>query len=190
MADRLSPTCNRLVVAGSVRREKAECGDLEIVCIPDGMRLDHLLGQWLSEHKITHVQPRQRWGPKLKSFTFVTSMGQPVQVDVFIQTPDTWGINLMIRTGSAVFSQRMVTARSRGGFMPDGYQVEDARAKAVDTLLDTSEEEHVFRLWGIDFPPPTQRTDDYKPHLGEPPLLELAPTTLFDLGQPKRKVSY
>lgn len=187
MVDRLAPACQRIEIAGSVRRKKDLCGDLEIVCIPDGRKLDTLLGSWMEVGKIHHTKP-QRWGSKLKSFTFFTTDHRPLQVDVYAQTPETWGVNFCLRTGSAEFSNLMVTRRSstnksgRPGFMPDQYTVEDARVWLNGVPLGTPEEIDVFRLWGIEYIPPEQRTDFCNPVLGDPPVIEVESATLFDLG--------
>jgi hypothetical protein len=53
--------------------------------------------------------------------------------------------------------------------MPDHYRVEDARLKVGATVLDTPEEEDVFRLYGIDYVVPAQRVDWYRPKFGPVP---------------------
>lgn len=188
---RLLPACLRIEVAGSVRREKQECGDLEIVVIPNGQALNQLLATWMEEKLIAHIVPKQRWGDKQKSFTFTTNIGSTVQVDLFICTPQTWGVNFMIRTGSAVFSQRMVTPRGdyRKGIMPAQYYVSEARVWLNGTALDTPEEEDVFRLWGIEYIPPQSRTDTVEVVFGDVPSVEVVSSTLFDLPPAKRRTA-
>lgn len=189
LSEKLAPTCQRIEVAGSVRREKPECGDLEIVAIPNGQALNQLLATWMEQQRITHIAPKRRWGDKQKSFTFTTNLGSVVQVDIFICTPRTWGVNFMIRTGSADFSRRMVTPRGdwRNGIMPTQYRVEDARVWLGGTALDTPEEEDVFRLWGIDYIPPRLRVGDVEPVFGELPIVHVASATLFPIDGVQRK---
>lgn len=190
LCERLLPACQRIEIAGSVRREKPECGDLEIVVIPDGQAFNQLLAKWLDEKRITHISPKQRWGEKQKSFTFTTNVGSTVQVDIFICTPYTWGVNFMLRTGSADFSRRMVTPRGdyRKGLMPEQYHFEEARVWLGGTALDTPEEDDIFKLWGIDYILPQLRTDAVEVAFGDVPVVDTAPSTLFTLPPARRRI--
>jgi hypothetical protein len=49
-----------------------------------------------------------------------------IAVDLFLVLPPAqWGVQAVIRTGPAEFSHWMVTKKSKGGALPDGYIVED-----------------------------------------------------------------
>lgn len=169
------PDCKRIEVAGSIRRCKPDVGDIEILAVPT-IKLYELLDDLLSEGKIYHVTPK-RWGNKLRAFRLpLKYLDDSVQVDLFLQpNPTTWGVNLMIRTGSAEFSRKMVTKRSAGGFMPDHFRIYDARVWAGAKVLETPEEEDVFRLWGMDYVLPPQRADWYTPKFGDAPVVEVEP---------------
>jgi DNA polymerase/3'-5' exonuclease PolX len=171
----LHPVAKRIEVAGSIRRHKADIGDIEIVCSPT-VELYDMLDYWLAQGHISHRSPKC-WGFKLRSFRFpVQHLDDSVQVDLFLQPdPSTWGVNMMIRTGSAEFSRKMVTKRSQGGFMPDCYQVHEARLWAGQKLLETPEERDVFALYGMDYVVPPQRTDGYDPRFGNAPVVEVEP---------------
>ena len=175
LVEQLTDACKRIEVAGSIRRCRLEIGDIEIVAIPTVEMYD-LTDSWLSSGVIRHTDPK-RWGSRLRSFRLaVKGLADDVQVDLFLQPdPATWGVNMMIRTGSAEFSRKMVTKRSQGGFMPDGYQVRDARVWAGAKLLETPEEQSVFDLWGMDYVMPPQRTDWYEPKFGDAPVVEVEP---------------
>jgi DNA polymerase/3'-5' exonuclease PolX len=172
--DLLVQNCRRLEVAGSLRRRRPEIGDLELIAIPKNALYEQL-DNLLSKRAIRHTDPK-RWGLRYRSFIVNISVvnnvniNEDVQIDLFLQPdPATWGINYLLRTGSAEFSRKMVTRRSEGGFMPDHYRVEDARLKVGATVLDTPEEEDVFRLYGIDYVVPAQRVDWYRPKFGPVP---------------------
>ncbi len=155
LVERLQGACHRLEIAGSLRRKEKLIGDIEIVAIPimhtnlfgeptDTSEVDTLLAGW----PITLI----RNGQKQKAFDFVGSKGQTYKVDLFLQPdPATWGVNMMVRTGSRDFTQKMVTLNWQGGFMPVGYKVKDARVWRNGETLDTPEETDVFGLWGMDF---------------------------------------
>lgn len=175
LVEQMTPHCKRIEVAGSIRRCKPEIGDIEIVSIPT-VELYDLTDAWLSSGVIRHREPKC-WGARLRSFRLaVKGLDDYVQVDLFLQPdPATWGINMLLRTGSAEFSRKMVTVRSRGGWMPDGYQVRDARVWAGTKQLDTPEEVAVFALWGMDYVMPPQRTDNYVPKVFTAPAVEIEP---------------
>lgn len=160
--DGLAPSCSWIQLAGSLRRQKAMIGDVEIVAVCTDGGLYEALDARLADGKIQHL-PKKRWGQKLRSFLYLD-----IQFDLFIQPdPQTLGVNFMIRTGSAEFSHKMVTKRSLGGWMPDCYAVKEARVWQGETPLHTPNELDVFSLWGMEYVEPQQRTDDYTPKLAQ-----------------------
>lgn len=163
LVNRFAANCQRIELAGSLRRQKDMIGDIEIIVIPTSA-LYAQLDDLLVTGKIRHTEPRKRWGEKLRSFLFDTKSGTTIQVDLFLQPdPATWGVNMMIRTGCSEFSHRMVTKRSQSGWMPDTLQVKDARVWSNGKAIDTPEEEDVFALWDIAFVAPQLRMPDYQP---------------------------
>ena len=166
----VAPYCERIVVAGSIRREKAIIGDIEVVAIPkrhvakqytlfgDSVDLTTFPIEewWKSDSRVKELND----GHKYKKLLF-----NGVQVDLFLQpNPETWGMNLMIRTGSAWFAKMMVTKKESGGFMPDNFtggSVSFVTEGDVKTKLDTREEKSVFDLWGKPFIPPKFRDENF-----------------------------
>jgi len=168
LVEQLTDACKRIEVAGSIRRCRLEIGDIEIVAIPT-VDLYDLTDAWLASNVIRHTDAR-RWGSRLRSFRLaVKGLADDVQVDLFLQPC------IRDSTGSAEFSRKMVTKRSAGGFMPDGYQVRDARVWAGARLLETPEEEVIFHTWGMAYVLPPQRTDWYEPKFGDAPVVEVEP---------------
>lgn len=175
-----APYCQRIEIAGSLRRRSPMVGDLELVAIPHNRLYQHL-DDMLAAHAIRHAEPK-RWGQKQRVFladigtVLGAKIDDVVQIDFYLQPdPRTWGVNFMIRTGSSDFSRKMVTRRQDGGFMPDHYRVEDAVVKAGATVLATPEEEDIFRFWGIEYVLPAQRSDWYQPKFGPLPAIEWEP---------------
>ena len=78
LVDKLRPACERIEIAGSIRRQKAEIGDIEIVAIPKYLATRNLFGdpvneislidQLLEESKIGLTKD----GPKYKQFNLIT----------------------------------------------------------------------------------------------------------------------
>lgn len=161
LVERLRPACQRIEIAGSIRRKKTMIGDIEIVAIPTPITdlFGEPAGTTLVDATLAAWPVRLiKNGQKYKQFQFEGKSGEVYTVDLFLQpSPATWGVNFMIRTGSPEFSKRMVTKRSLGGYMPDDLRVDEARVWRNGVVLDTPEEADVFDLWGMDFIEPEDR---------------------------------
>lgn len=175
LIERLAPACARIEIAGSLRRKESHVGDIELVAIPKFERpvmgvtasehwgwseLDHLLTVWDSDKRIDIVTGGKLRGKERKytKFLFKSSAGQTYTVDLFIQPdPATWGVNLMIRTGSSDFSRRMVTPKAKGGLKPDDVEVVDALVWRDGAVVPTPEEQDIFELWSLAYVAPEKR---------------------------------
>lgn len=130
----LAPYCERIEVAGSIRRGKAEVGDIEIVAIPkveftggqlsmfgDHERgtvrnlLDDELFDLCYHGKLTNdpvragIDTTKAYGERYKKL-FVplsTRLGW-VQLDLFLTAPENWGAIFAIRTGPNVWNQALM----------------------------------------------------------------------------------
>jgi len=176
LVERLAPACTRIEIAGSLRRRCPFVGDIELVAVPkferpvlgvtkqaewDWSALDYLLAKLDSAKQIDILKGSKLRGRdrKYTQFAFVSNAGQQYTVDLFLQPdPATWGVNLMIRTGSQDFSRRMVTAKAKGGWMPDEFNVTDARVWRGPDALATPEERDVFALFGVEWIRPECRS--------------------------------
>jgi len=126
VVDLLAPFCERIEIAGSIRRGRATIGDLEIVALPRlveerqpdlfgngkpstvnllDQRCDALREQGVFGTRVDK-NGRPRWGSGLKWSAY-----RGVNLDLFGVSGLTaqWGLILLIRTGSADFSHRFVT---------------------------------------------------------------------------------
>jgi hypothetical protein len=132
----LQDTCERIEPAGSFRRRKADCGDLEIVCIPKPGAPRPEFGQKriftsfldLALYRLEcdgFLGRRIKDGPKYKQINIRTeSFGiihaTEFKLDLFIVTPPAqWGPIFTIRTGPEDFGHWIVTPGAGG--MPVGY---------------------------------------------------------------------
>lgn len=141
----IAPGCARTLVAGSVRRRKAEIGDIEIVATPTMHPVRDLFGDVagaesaLDDLLVALALPRTKDGPRYKQLTYAGT-----QIDLFLATPETWGCVATIRTGSADFSRWLVTELKYGGAKPHHLKFEDGRLLANGQALATPEERDVF----------------------------------------------
>jgi DNA polymerase/3'-5' exonuclease PolX len=147
--NQLMPHCDRIGIAGSIRRKKAEVKDIEIVAIPKPY------GIGLFESGIAAVV--NRW-PKVRGelpckYTQRT-LPDGIALDLFFATAENWGLIYAIRTGSAAFSHE-VLAR---GWVQNGYTSSEGMLYKKDgTRISVSEEEDLFKLAGVDWVPPEAR---------------------------------
>lgn len=145
----LKPACERIEIAGSLRRRRSEVGDIELVAIP---RPD-LFGNSQIDHRLLELGLKPLInGPKQKKL----DLGD-IQVDLFLCTSETWGVIFALRTGSAEFSKWLVTKRAYGGACPSYLDFRDGRIWRGDSSQSTPEEGDVFELLGVCWVSPPDR---------------------------------
>ena len=157
-SDLIRPQVERIEFAGSLRRHKSTVGDIEIVLIPKRIKQAILAGLWpldtceydLLEERLQKLRDNEVieqgrwWGPRHKELFY-----QNAPFDLYIvRPPAQWGVILTIRTGPAEFSRRLVTLQSQGGLMPAGFKFKDGALWYEGQVVDTPEEEDVFRALG------------------------------------------
>lgn len=162
LAARLEPACVRLLIAGSLRREKAEIGDVELVAIPRTTPTLDLFGQpapGLEQSALDDALAAlgltfTKNGPKYKQFAYAD-----MTVDLFLATAETWGCVATIRTGSADFAKWLVTERKHGGGCPTGMAFRDGRLWHLGRALDTPEEADLFAALEQPWVAPVERVE-------------------------------
>jgi DNA polymerase/3'-5' exonuclease PolX len=160
LVETLRPACHRVEIAGSLRRRQAFCSDIELVAIPKPIL--NLIGEPMEDTEVDFLLDDlpltfSKRGRKQKQFCF-DGTHAPFHVDLFLQPdPATWGMNFLLRTGSADFAHRFVTAKRFGGYKPDELEMRDSRVWRYGQQLDTPEEEDVFALWGMAWVAPEER---------------------------------
>ncbi len=151
----LYPYCERIEIAGSVRRKKSECKDIEIVLIPRSRDLPLLKKQIDKWHKNKGAFPGLYTQRRLPEW---------IALDLFIATPDNWGLQYAIRTGSADYSHHVLAM----GWSKKGYHSEKgilyptSKVYGEDRLDYTKpvylrEEIDVFNFIGIPWKEPEDR---------------------------------
>lgn len=157
----LTPRCERIEIAGSIRRKKEMVGDIEIVAIPRLDPITNLFGEVSGHHsQLNDAALFAELGRVLRSGLHYVQveMADGVCLDLFITTPEQWGVIYTIRTGSADFSHWLVTPRQQGGACPGFAKVRDGRIWVGSTALDTPEERDVFKALELPWISPEART--------------------------------
>lgn len=169
----ISPLCERIEIAGSVRRRANDVGDIEIVCVPQFSTrtvglfddseainvLDEALRMWCEpgRQEITGWRIRyaengsHAFGAKSKRLTY-----KDVPVDLFsVIEPAQWGVIMAIRTGPAIFSHRFVSHLSvelpdhSRGTLPFEMLVKDGQLWSNGHVIETPTEESFFEAIGM-----------------------------------------
>lgn len=154
----LGAACERTLIAGSLRRKKAEVGDIELVVLPKVEEVRDLFGEItgfrsLLDEALVGLDARlTKNGTRYKQFAWD---GCPV--DLFIATRDTWGCIATIRTGSADFTHWLVSPRRQGGGCPSHLRFSEGRIWEGAQALDTPDERDVFAALGQRWVEPEDR---------------------------------
>jgi DNA polymerase/3'-5' exonuclease PolX len=166
--------------AGSIRRRRPECGDVDHVIIPrfgevsvggGGLfdekktvnlvmhRLDELVTAGQVKKHIYGTDPetsapKYRWGDKLRG---INCGG--LKHELWMAEEANWGPTFTIRTGPGEFSQMMVTRLRRQGMRNEGgyvWRCEGPELALVERLSVPTEELY-FQLAGVPFVKPEVR---------------------------------
>jgi len=166
----LSPFCQRIEIAGSIRRGSVFCGDIEIVAVPtpiedacglfgETVRIQtnnavykFLDGDERFELRL-NVNGQRSFGPLMMLLTY-----KDFALDVFCCEPEQWGVTMVVRTGNANYSKAFVTQTHLGGkFLREGMKVEGWRLWRDGLIYETPEEEDVFSACGQNWQEPGER---------------------------------
>lgn len=163
--DVLAPHCDRIEVAGSIRRGKPFVNDIEIVCIPKRETTPaptDMFGEPIGPAKVVNTPAFAaavrvlatevvKGDPVSGRYVqFITANG--VKVDLFMAVPENWGYIFLIRTGSADFSKMIATRWTQLGYKGvDGFLVRNG------ITCFFREEAELFDALGMTTPPPHER---------------------------------
>jgi DNA polymerase/3'-5' exonuclease PolX len=167
----LTPFCERIEIAGGVRRHKENPHDIEIVCIPrsskravqvglvgdqkfiDENKLDQCIKDGLASDIFELGDPdkagkRAPLGPRYYRLKY-----NDHKVDVFaVLPPAQWGVIFLIRTGNSDFSHWFVQAGWK-----DGKRVVDGQIIQNGKAFYTPEEKDAFEVMGLPWVDPIER---------------------------------
>lgn len=102
----LDPYCEKISIAGSVRRECSEVGDIEVCVVPKD---EFSMGRAFPEGYPGMVVN----GTRLKRFKYPD---MNLQIELYITTENDWGRILAIRTGSSAYSHHLAVRWGRIGW--------------------------------------------------------------------------
>ena len=159
LVEKLAPYCHRIEIAGSIRRQKAEIGDIEIIA--QAKPQVDLFGAPMEAHQLDTIDWMHliggtliKGGHKYKQI----KLPEDLQLDLFIVTPPAqWGVLFLIRTGPEEYSHRLVTRKSEGGLLPSYLRIKEGAVWSNNHIIETPEEQDVYHLIGIPYAEPWKR---------------------------------
>ena len=166
-------TCEKVEIAGSIRRGKPKVHDIEIVAMPkykiekevllDGVRekqvnqLHLRMTSMLQSGKVTSDRQRRDkhrdpFGERYYRVNY-NVVDLKIPIDLFVVIPPAqWGTQLLIRTGCAEFRHWVVSRR-----IDQGLRFKDGHLEKNGSVIDTPTEESVFEALDLMYVPPERR---------------------------------
>lgn len=167
----LRPGCERIEVAGSIRRKAADVKDIEVVAVPMfGADMFNSVGDDMLNRQIVHLATSRairyrnpRKAEPVPEYDMRDRKYYPLwlpwkdglfAVDLFVvRPPAQWGAIFAIRTGPADYSARLVTRAKEHGVRCEQGRLIDEDGDTVDT----PEERDFIEECGMPFIPSEQR---------------------------------
>lgn len=172
VADRLQPACERIKVAGSIRRERPDVKDAELVVISKGRDL-HDLTDKLVEYGVIEKAlygGQARWGSAYRGLVY-----KGLKIELFMADGDNWGNQYWLRTGprdANTYVMKYLAWRNAPVRFQEGYvwwsaagwqKVRQGKsevwAAADRQKLRLESEEDLFAVMGMPFIPPQLRSE-------------------------------
>jgi len=155
----LEVVAERLEIAGSIRRRRPWVRDVDLVLIPQGEWIRDLQGirqpmpglsRWFDIPRLINDMAGRiiRKGPPL-----IAAAVQGIQVDVYCATEETWGIQMLVRTGPKEFNVELCKRAQRLGMHlnPQTGIFKDEKCGASRT------EKEILKALGLPFIEPVDR---------------------------------
>ncbi|MBA7464995.1 hypothetical protein ES707_00156 [subsurface metagenome] len=121
----LESSCERIVIAGSIRRQKTDVGDIELLVIPKYIagvdmldaKIQTLIHFDMLDYRLNKLG-RKVYGPKNKLLLHRPS---GIGVDIFSTTERCWPVALVVRTGGKQTNIRICMAAQARGYKFHAY---------------------------------------------------------------------
>lgn len=174
IVEHMKPLCQRIEIAGSIRREKPSVKDIEIVAQPITVAVGKTLfgeatghepadltsaitqynaiERYPIEHRPVGKDAQERDGRRFKALCVGKDK---IPVDLFIVLPPaTWGVIFLLRTGSADFNIRVIERAKDLGIRLMNGRLVDRNGREIPTY----EEKDVFTALKVKYKDPKERS--------------------------------
>jgi len=179
----LRPFCDRLAIAGSVRRQRPICNDIDLVVIPKfsapptdlfgntagarGVPLHAMLVNYVRDYSYQGstgdppvpvgdppAVPRWQTGEHNPEGTNFILQLPKCQLDIYIATPENWGSKLVQRTGS---KEHNTWLASRARDLGHKWELDRGILDQRNFLVAAETEEAIYSALSLQFIPPIAR---------------------------------
>jgi DNA polymerase (family X) len=152
LADKLKASvenqCDRIEVAGSIRRQKNKVHDIDFVVVTK----NDADWQKISD-KLKHLKAKSNCSGNSVIKAFLPCQNSLFQVDFYRAKPSTFGIHLLVRTGSADHNVWLA-----GYAISKGMRIKYSEGLIKDNSVIAGEtEKGVFEALGLPCPLPSER---------------------------------
>lgn len=146
----LKPFCSKIKIAGSIRRQKAMCKDIELVMLPLDRSARNKIGLFLMQNgKILKGQLAGR---------YVKATYKGFKVDVFMPQPHDYYRQLAIRTGSDQYSKKIAQQWVKNGYVgTEKGLVLRSKHMEFNPAIQWTSEQHFFEWLGMPYVAPKNR---------------------------------
>lgn len=149
--EELRPHCERIEIVGSIRRNREDVKDIDLVIIPKKYETGlFATGIPAILDKFEKVRGELEWQ---KTRNVIRKHPTGLQIDCYLCEPKNYGLIKLIRTGSMEFNRDiLIPAINRSGYKSrDGYLTYE------EETVDVNEEETLFKLIGLAYIEPKLR---------------------------------
>ena len=152
LAALLSPHCERIEIAGSIRRQRSDVGDMELLLIPT-VTFDDAL-EALIWKGVLAKRPNAKG-----AYTFgrlnklMVDVASGIPLDIFSTDARNWGMSLFVRTGPAEWNIKAMTQFRRLGLIGHAY----GGISRGEEEIECPEEADVFKWLQWSYVEPKER---------------------------------
>jgi DNA polymerase/3'-5' exonuclease PolX len=164
---RLEPHCERIAIAGSIRRRKGMVKDIEILAIPRTVdsNQENLFGaSTVTSHRdpgfirvFTHAPYQDviilKGHPEHSKYIRLQLIPEKIVLDLFLATQKNWGYLLAVRTGPAEYSHKVLANR----WVKMGYHGESGMLTRGGQPVDVPDEDTLYDLLKMEYVEPENR---------------------------------
>ena len=140
--------CDRIEVAGSIRRQRTKVHDIDFVVVTKND------AEWQKiSDKLKYLKAKPNCSGNSVIKAFVPCQNGLFQVDFYRAKPSTFGIHLLVRTGSADHNMWLA-----GYAISKGMRIKYSEGLIKDNSVIAGEDEkEVFAALGLPYPLPSER---------------------------------
>jgi len=167
--EQLRPFCEQIEIVGSIRRQKLDVGDMELLyvpkcsLVPDGLfdqkvedKADKFVSELIKSGVLAfrpNVNGAVTCGPKNK---FLIHVASGIPLDLFATNHKNWWVSLVIRTGGKDTNLALTTGAQRFNKSLNAYGC-GVTDRATREVTPATSERHVFELCGVPYKEPHER---------------------------------